>query len=36
VLKLTIPARRPVKRSTLVHILKHARLTVTELLTLVR
>lgn len=36
VLKLTIPAHRPVKRSTLAHILKHARLTVAELLALVR
>jgi len=27
VLKLTIPAHRPVKRSTLAHILKQARLT---------
>jgi predicted RNA binding protein YcfA (HicA-like mRNA interferase family) len=25
-LKLTIPAHRPIKRSTLSHILKHARL----------
>ncbi|MBI3359641.1 MAG: type II toxin-antitoxin system HicA family toxin [Chloroflexi bacterium] len=28
VLKLTIPAHRPVKRSTLAHILKQARLDV--------
>jgi len=27
-LKLTIPAHRPIKRSTLSHILKQARLTV--------
>ena len=26
VLKLTVPAHRPLKRSTLSHILKHARL----------
>ncbi len=31
VLKLTVPAHRPIKRSTLAHILKHARLTVEEL-----
>lgn len=31
-LKLTVPAHRPVKRSTLAHILKQARLTVDELL----
>ena len=29
-LKLTVPAHRPVKRSTLSHILKHARLEVDE------
>jgi predicted RNA binding protein YcfA (HicA-like mRNA interferase family) len=29
-LKLTIPAHRPIKRSTLSHILKHAKLTVGE------
>jgi predicted RNA binding protein YcfA (HicA-like mRNA interferase family) len=34
VLKLTVPAHRPVKRSTLSHILKQARLTVDELLDL--
>lgn len=34
-LKVTIPAHRPVKRSTLSHILKAARLTVDELLKLV-
>jgi predicted RNA binding protein YcfA (HicA-like mRNA interferase family) len=27
VLKLTVPAHRPIKRSTLAHILKQARLT---------
>ena len=30
-LKLTVPAHRPIKRSTLAHILKHARLSVDEL-----
>jgi predicted RNA binding protein YcfA (HicA-like mRNA interferase family) len=30
ILKLTIPAHRPIKRSTLAHILKQARLTVDE------
>lgn len=30
VLKLTVPAHRPVKRSTLAHILKQARLTPEE------
>jgi len=30
VLKLTIPAHQPIKRSTLSHILKQARLTVEE------
>ncbi|HUU54563.1 MAG TPA: type II toxin-antitoxin system HicA family toxin [Armatimonadota bacterium] len=34
VLKLTVPAHRPIKRSTLAHILKQARLTVDELLEL--
>jgi len=33
-LKLTIPAHRPVKRSTLSHILKQARLSVDEFLNL--
>jgi hypothetical protein len=28
VLKLTVPAHRPVKRSTLAHILKQARIEV--------
>ena len=31
VLKLVLPAHRPIKRSTLSHILKQARLTVDEL-----
>ncbi|MFQ5487346.1 MAG: type II toxin-antitoxin system HicA family toxin [Gammaproteobacteria bacterium] len=30
-LKLTIPAHRPIKRSTLSHILKQARMTVHDL-----
>jgi len=34
VLKLTVPAHRPIKRSTLAHILKQARLTVEEFQTL--
>lgn len=33
-LKLTVPAHRPVKRSTLAHILKQARLDVDEFLEL--
>lgn len=33
-LKLTVPAHHPIKRSTLSHILKHARLTVEEFLEL--
>ena len=33
-LKLTIPAHNPIKRSTLSHILKHAGLSVDELLDL--
>ena len=32
--KLTVPAHRPIKRSTLSHILKHARLSVEDLLEL--
>ena len=32
VLKLTVPAHRPIKRSTLSHILKQARLTVDDFL----
>jgi predicted RNA binding protein YcfA (HicA-like mRNA interferase family) len=35
-LKLIVPAHRPVKRSTLAHILKQARLTVEDFLALVR
>ena len=34
VLKLTIPSHRPVKRSTLAHILKQARIDVEEFLEL--
>ena len=34
VLKLVVPAHRPIKRSTLAHILKQARLTVEEFLAL--
>lgn len=34
VLKITIPAHRPVKRSTLAHILKQARLDLEEFLRL--
>lgn len=34
VLKLTVPAHRPVKRSTLSHILRQARLTVDQFLDL--
>jgi predicted RNA binding protein YcfA (HicA-like mRNA interferase family) len=34
VLKITIPAHRPVKRSTLSHILKHARLEVDDFIEL--
>jgi len=34
-LKLTIPAHQPVKRSTLVHILKQARLTIDDFLNLI-
>jgi len=34
VLKITIPAHRPVKRSTLAHILKQARLSVDDFLEL--
>ena len=33
-LKLTVPAHRPVKRSTLAHILKQARLSADDLLRL--
>jgi len=35
-LKLTIPAHRPIKRSTLAHILKQARLPADDFLKLVR
>jgi predicted RNA binding protein YcfA (HicA-like mRNA interferase family) len=31
VLKITVPAHRPLKRSTLAHILKQARLSVEQL-----
>ncbi|MGB9299979.1 MAG: hypothetical protein WCD51_05250 [Anaerolineae bacterium] len=34
VLKLTVPAHRPVKRSTLAHILKQARLDIEQFLEL--
>ena len=34
-LKLTIPAHRPIKRSTLAHILKQAQLSIEEFLNLV-
>jgi predicted RNA binding protein YcfA (HicA-like mRNA interferase family) len=34
-LKTTVPAHRPVKRSTLAHILKQARMTVERFLELV-
>ena len=33
-LKLTVPAHKPIKRSTLSHILKQARVSVEELLDL--
>jgi predicted RNA binding protein YcfA (HicA-like mRNA interferase family) len=33
-LKLTIPAHRPIKRSTLAHILKQARISVDKFLDL--
>ena len=33
-MKVTVPAHRPVKRSTLAHILKQAKLTVDELMDL--
>jgi predicted RNA binding protein YcfA (HicA-like mRNA interferase family) len=33
-LKLTVPAHRPIKRSTLSHILRQARLSVDELVDL--
>jgi predicted RNA binding protein YcfA (HicA-like mRNA interferase family) len=31
VLKVTVPAHRPIKRSTLAHILKQSRLSVEQL-----
>lgn len=34
-LKITVPAHRPIKRSTLTHILKQARLSVEEFIGLV-
>ncbi len=34
VMKITIPAHRPIKRSTLAHILKHARISVEDFLSL--
>jgi predicted RNA binding protein YcfA (HicA-like mRNA interferase family) len=34
-LKLTVPAHRPIKRSTLSHILKQAKITVDEFLRLI-
>jgi predicted RNA binding protein YcfA (HicA-like mRNA interferase family) len=34
VLKLTVPAHRPILRTTLAHILKQARLTAEELISL--
>ena len=34
VLKLTVPAHRPIKRSTLSHILKQAQLSVEKLISL--
>lgn len=33
-LKITVPAHRPIKRSTLAHILKHARLELDQFLKL--
>jgi len=36
VLKITVPAHRPVKRSTLSHIIKQARLTPEQFVALVR
>ncbi|HYN20239.1 MAG TPA: type II toxin-antitoxin system HicA family toxin [Thermoanaerobaculia bacterium] len=35
-LKLTVPAHRPVKRSTLAHLLKQARLSLAEFMSLLR
>ncbi len=36
ILKLTIPAHRPLKKSTLSHILKQARISVDKFLGLIR
>lgn len=36
VLKLTVPAHRPVKRSTLSHIIKQAHLSLEEFLSLLK
>jgi len=33
-LRITVPAHRPIKRSTLAHVLKQARLTLEEFLAL--
>lgn len=35
-LRITVPAHRPIKRSTLAHLLKQAKLTVDEFLIFVR
>jgi predicted RNA binding protein YcfA (HicA-like mRNA interferase family) len=35
-LKLTLPAHRPIKRSTLAHILKQARLSTEDFLNLIQ
>lgn len=35
IFKLTVPAHRPIKRSTLSHILKQARLSVDEFLDMI-
>ena len=35
VLKLTIPAHRPIKRTTLAHVLKQARLSVEKFIELI-
>ena len=34
-LKLTVPAHRPIKRSTLAHVLKHAKLSAEDFLKLI-
>ncbi len=36
VLKITVPAHRPVKRSTLAHILKQARIEIDQFLELLK